>query len=126
MGEHEILPHCVEKWKSVDTHLTESPHFRTVVEKGEEQILTLNKAHAQTMEDIKDIKLSLVKLERSFADRINNLQMWIMSSAIAGLLVVIGGLLYFGGQMRQLEINTKDIHELKDVIRPKSITFTTR
>lgn len=111
-GEHDILPQCLEKWKAVEGHLAESPHFRSIVDKGEEQILTLNRAHAITMEDIKDIKKCL-----------SDIKIWILTSAVAGLIILLGEAIYFGGQMKQLEINTDEIHELRDIVRPKPVTF---
>ena len=52
------------------------------------------------IEDIKEIKndMSAVKI-------------WIMSGVIAGLLVLIGEALYFGGYIRQIDINTQNIEK---------------
>ena len=98
----ERLPECkeiqCEMKHQITRHIDESIPVRENVAKHNEQIITLNKAHEATMQDIKDIKQALVRLERM-----------ILTAAIAGLLVLCGEAIYFGGYLRQVDINTNRI-----------------
>lgn len=118
MAHETPLDVCAEKWKSVDNHLKESVSVRSVVDKSGQQILTLEKAHEQTMEDIKGIYEKLTEISITVQGSFNKLQIWILTAAIMGLMTVIGGLMYFSGQMKQLEINTKEINEIREIFKP--------
>lgn len=97
--------------EEVSSHIRESVPVRLLVQKHEDQILTLNKAHDRTMEDIQEIKDDM-KLLRS---DILGIKVWILSAAVAGLLVVAGEALYFGGFLNQINVSAQDIKELKDM-----------
>lgn len=108
MGEHEVNAICAEKFRAlkeqVDNHVSEAPLFRDKATKAEAQILTLEKAQEATMQDIRDIKQEL-----------KDIKIWILSAAVAGLLVLVGEALYFGGVLKQVDVNTNSLKTLEEM-----------
>ena len=121
MGEHERNEICVEQMgrlrKELDVHVAEAPAFRDKVVKHEHQILTLEKAHVDTMKDITDIKETLTDMKEDIKDLGGNVRVWVLSG-IASTVIVFAvptlTLFFNAGQMsKQIDINTKKWESLE-------------
>jgi hypothetical protein len=121
MGEHERNEICVEQIgrlrKDLDAHASEAPAFRDRVVKHDTQILTLEKAHENTMKDISDIKETLSDMKEDIKDLGGNVRVWVLSG-IASTVVVFAiptlALFYNAGQMsKQIDVNTKKWEDLE-------------
>lgn len=111
------LPQCEQRWKDVDTHLQDSGRVRSNVDKSCQQILTLEKAHEATMADIREMRDD-IKIIRN---DIWGLKVFILCSAISGLVTLVGVSVYYGGDKRQIEINTKRLDRIEAVFTPITI-----
>jgi hypothetical protein len=95
----------------MDKHIDEAPQFRDKVVKHDTQILTLEKAHENTMKDIADIKETLTEVQSDIKDLGGQIKLWVLSG-IASTVVVFAiptlALFYNAGQMsKQIDVNTK-------------------
>lgn len=115
MSHETPLPQCEKVHKDFEKHLEESIRYRSQSDRHDEQILTLNKSHEQTMRDISEIKTSLVTIDKKVDEKFNELKIWILSSAVAGLITLLGVAMYYGGDKKQIEIDAKRI----DIIETK-------
>lgn len=96
MGEHEVNVECALKHQ-----------------KHSDQIATLKEAEGSIVEDIAEIKSSLSTLDAKVGSKFSELKIWILSSAVAGLLVLLGEAIYFGGRMHQIDVDSTNISELQ-------------
>jgi hypothetical protein len=97
--------------KEFDRHAEDAPRFRDAVVKHDTQILTLEKAHENTMKDISDIKETLTEVQSDIKDLGGQIKLWVLSG-IASTVVVFAiptlALFYNAGQMsKQIDVNTK-------------------
>jgi hypothetical protein len=115
MSDHERNELCVNEInrlrKDVDKHIEDAPKFRDSVVKHDTQILTLEKAHENTMKDISDIKETLSDMKEDIKDLGGDVKLWVLSG-IASTVIVFAiptlTLFYNAGQMsKQVDINTK-------------------
>jgi hypothetical protein len=108
MSHSERLPECeafqCNMKSAIEEHFKESIPVRRDVDVGKSQIITLEKAHEATMQDIRDIKESIIRLERT-----------VLYSAISGLMVLVGVSLWLGGDKRQVEINTQRLSIIEEM-----------
>ena len=115
MMHEERLPVCelfqCDIKRTMENHIMESVPIRDNVSKHCEQILTLNKAHEGVMQDIKDIKDDL----KVIREAITGLKVWILTSAVAGLISLIAVALYYGGDKKQIEVNTRRLDTLEEM-----------
>ena len=121
MSDHERNEICVEQIgrlrKELDVHVAEAPAFRDRVIKHDTQILTLEKAHENTMKDITDIKETLTDMKEDIKDLNGNVRVWVLSG-IASTVIVFAiptlTLFYNAGQMsKQLDVNTQKWESLE-------------
>ena len=121
MGEHERNEICIEQIgrlrKDLDSHVAESPSFRDKVVKHDTQILTLERAHENTMKDISDIKDTLSDMKEDIKDLSGEIKIWVLSG-IASTVIVFAiptlALFYNAGQMsKQIDVNTKKWESLE-------------
>lgn len=109
------LPQCevfqADIAKKVDKHVEESGPVRLDVQRHDNQIVTLEKAHEETMKDIREIKDDLKKVR----DNIWAIKVWILSAAVAGLMVLLGEALYFGGYIKQADMDSQRILSLEEM-----------
>ena len=111
----EPLPECKVKWEEVKKHHDDSVGVRTSVDKSGQQILTLEKAHEATMQDIKEIKSSIVSINKRIDDGFSGIKIWILTAAVSGLIVLVGEALYFGGVVKQIDVNTLRLNVLEEL-----------
>lgn len=121
MSPHDRNEICVEQIgrlrKDVDKHLDEAPKFRDMSIKHESQILTLEKAQASTMEDISQIKNTLIDMKTDFNALNASVKSWVLSGVISTILIFAiptFTLFYTAGKMtNQIESNTKRLEKDK-------------
>jgi hypothetical protein len=118
MSEHERNEICIETHRRFDKHCEESVPFRNDVVKHTNQILTLEKAHENTMKDISDIKETLTEVQSDIKDLGGQIKLWVLSG-IASTVVVFAiptlALFYNAGQMsKQIDVNTKKWEALEN------------
>ena len=115
MSDHERNEICISEMarlrKDVDRHIEDAPSFRDKVVKHDTQILTLEKAHENTMKDIADIKETLSDMKENIKDLSGEIKIWVLSG-IASTVIVFAvptlALFYNAGQMsKQIDVNTK-------------------
>lgn len=107
------LPQCDMLRKAIEEHLSESKPVRLLVQKHEDQILTLNKAVDSSMSDIKEIKETLFDIEKK-VDRSNNeIKIWILTMAVSSLVALLGVATYYGGDKQQLKDNTRRLDRIE-------------
>jgi len=115
MSDHERNEICINDIarlrRDMDKHIDEAPQFRDKVVKHDTQILTLEKAHENTMKDIADIKETLTEVQSDIKDLGGQIKLWVLSG-IASTVVVFAiptlALFYNAGQMsKQIDVNTK-------------------
>jgi hypothetical protein len=114
------LPQCEQRWKDVDRHMTDSLPVRTAVDKSCQQILTLERAHEATMSDIREMKDDIKVIRND----IWGLKVFILCSAISGLVSLLGVSVYYGGDKRHIEINTKRLDKIEAVFLPITLKHT--
>lgn len=102
-----------------ERHMQDGEKFRDQITKHDHQILTIEKGMANTMEDIKDINNRLTCIDKKIDDRHNELRVWILTSAVAGLIALLGIALYYGGDKRQIEVNTKRLERIEEKVDGK-------
>ena len=121
MNDHERNEICVADIsrlrRDLDKHMDEAPCFRDKVVKHENQILTLEKANVNTMEDIAKIKTTLSEMKDDIRDLGGDVKVWVLSG-IASTVVVFAvptlTLFYNAGQIaKQMEITVKEVSELR-------------
>jgi hypothetical protein len=100
--KHERDEICIEKFKQMDEHIKDSVPFREAVTKHNEQVLALERAHMVMVQDVKEIKEAIARLERT-----------VMYAAIAGLMTLVGIALWLGGDKRQIEVNTARLDKIE-------------
>ena len=119
--EHERNETCKKEFDSlheiINRHVEQSIPFRETQIQHNEQILTLNKAHAQNMESIKEIQINISLIKES----ITGLKVWILTSAVAGLITLLGVAMYYGGDKRQIEVNTHRLDRVESIIDSRPI-----
>jgi len=95
----------------VDDHVKTSMDRVVKMEKHDGQILTLEKASLQYMEDIKKIYASINRIELNQERAFSAIKIWILSGMLAGLFAVSGSVIYgiqeLGGLKKQVDVNTK-------------------
>jgi hypothetical protein len=109
MPHEERLRQCEESWDDFKTHKAESVIVRSDVTKHNEQILTLNRAHEATMQDIKDIKHDLSSIK---AD-ILGIKIWILGGVL-GIAVTFAvpmyGLISANGEVKEKIFRLEKLH----------------
>lgn len=108
------LPQCKIFQEEFREHVRESIPVRSTVELNHHQIDTLKSGVLSSMEDIKDIKKTLNHLERI-----------IYGGVISGLIVLLGEAIYFGGVLKQAEIDTKRIDRIESSIYKDGVIMKT-
>ena len=110
MGEHELSQLCVEKFRHMDEHIKDAPQFRDAVTKHQSQITTLEKAHDDTMQDIKAIKSDISTIKADMKDLMASVKIWVLSGIVATVMafaIPTMMLFYNAGRMQQqLDTNT--------------------
>ena len=111
MSEHELSKLCVEKFRQIDEHIKDSPAVRDSVTKHGSQILTLEKAHTDTMENIKEIKGDISVIKADMKDLMASVKIWVLSgivATVAAFAIPTMMLFYNAGRMQQqLDTNTE-------------------
>ena len=115
MTHEQRLPECerfqCEIAAEVKDHIRESGPVRSDVEKAKSQILTMEKAQGDIMEDIKEIKHELVGVNQSIAQLSWEVKVWVLSGVLGSIVVFAVPtmtLFYRLGQTdKQVEINTE-------------------
>jgi hypothetical protein len=77
----------------------------------EDQILNLEEANLNIMSDIKEIRTKVDKVD----ENVTGLKVWILTSAVAGLLVLLGEAIYFGGMFQKIENDGNRISQLEEM-----------
>lgn len=110
MSEHEMAQLCVEKFRQMDEHIKDAPQFRDSVTKHAEQITTLEKAHVDTMADIREIKSDISVIKSDIKDLTASVKIWVLSGIVGTVMafsIPTMMLFYNAGRMQQqLDTNT--------------------
>jgi hypothetical protein len=113
----EPLPQCKKLHEDFYKHAEESTSFRNTVVKHDEQVLTLNRAHEASMEDIREIKEDIKGLRCD----ILGIKIWVLVGALTTMttFAIPTAMLFYdsGIKSNQLNKNTEDIKELKQTVK---------
>ena len=94
----------------MDEHIKDAPQFRDAVTKHQGQITTLEKAHDDTMQDIKAIKSDISTIKADMKDLMASVKIWVLSGIVATVMafaIPTMMLFYNAGRMQQqLDTNT--------------------
>lgn len=121
MTHESRLPQCQDMANKLDRHIDESGPVRLEVQKHSDQVRTLEEARLASMEDAKVIKSTLVAMDLKIETKNAEIKSWIQTAAISVLLILLGEALYFGGILKQVEINTKRLDQIEAAIRPVQV-----
>ena len=111
MSEHELNKLCLEKFRQVDEHISDSPRFRDSVTKHDNQIVTLEKTREESMADIREIKSDISTIKTDIKDLNASVKIWVLSGIVATVMafaIPTMMLFYNAGRMQQqLDTNTE-------------------
>ena len=110
MSDHEVAQLCKEKFRQFDDHIADAPHFRDKVTQHDGQIMTLEKAHGNTMADIQSIKADIGVIKEDIKELGASVKIWVLSGIVATVMafaIPTMMLFYNAGRMQQqLDTNT--------------------
>ena len=119
MSDHELNNLCLEKFRQIDEHISDAPRFRDSVTKHDNKIITLEKAHVDTMTDIKEIKGDIIIIKENIKDLGASVKIWVLSGIVGTVMafaIPTMMLFYNAGQMsKQLELNSQKWQKLEAI-----------
>jgi hypothetical protein len=113
VSHEEPLAQCQVNWELVKDHLKDSTSVRSKVDTASQQIVTLEKARLDTMEDIKAIRTELQGIRTDVTSGILGIRIWILGGVlgmIVSFAVPMYGLISSNGEMKEKVYRLERLH----------------